>query len=65
MASNIVLNSTEIKPPYFRIFYWYTKVLSPKLLRSNSGHFKIIVGIRLWFRLFKMEYSGTLQGLTC
>ena len=41
MVSNLVLNSTDIKPLFL---YWYKKKLSPKLLRNSLGH-RMMIGL--------------------
>ena len=61
MVSNLVLNSTEIKPLYSLLVQ---KNVSPKLLRNSLGHRTMIIGRRLRFRPLKLEYPGALQGLT-
>ena len=61
MLSQLVLNSTEIKPPYILLVNIF---LSAKLLRSRLGHLVMITEINVRVRLLKMEYPGALQGST-
>ena len=61
MVSNLVLNSTEIKPPYCLLVQ---KVLSPKLLRNSLGQRMMITERRLRFRSLRMEFPGALHELT-
>ena len=61
MVSNLVINSTEIKPPYFLLVQ---KNLSPKLLRNSLERRMMIIGRRSRFRPLKMECPGALQELT-
>ena len=61
MMSNLVLNSTEIKPPYCLL---EQKDISAKLLRNSLGHRMMIIARRLRFRPLEMECPGALQGLT-
>ena len=61
MVSNLVLNSTEIKPPYCLLVQ---KSSSPKLLRNSLGHRTMIIGRRLRLRPLRMEYPGALHELT-
>ena len=63
MVSNLVPNSTEIKPPYNTV-YWYKTIISPKLLRNSLGRRMMITWRRLRFRPLNMEDPGALQGLT-
>ena len=61
MVSNLVLNSTEIKPPYY-LLVQNSSLL--KLLRNSLGHRMMIIGRRLRFKPLKMKYPGALQELT-
>ena len=61
MVSNLVLNSTEIKPPFSLLVQ---KKLSMKLLQNNLGERMMITERRLRFRPLRMEYPGALHELT-
>ena len=61
MVSNLVLNSTEIKPPFSLLVQ---KKLSLKLLQNNLGQRMMITERRLRFRPLRMGYPGALHELT-
>ena len=66
MVSNLVLNSTEIKPPYYLPVVHKISLSQAvaKQFRTSYLYDDYTVGRRLRFRPLKMEYLGALQGLT-
>ena len=59
IVSNLVLNSTEIKPPYCLLVQ---KKLSPKLLQNSLGHRMMIIGKRLRFRRSRWNTQARCKG---